>query len=69
MGPTQFHQAMRARGFTLESSGYWHGPFGIIVPGTYNDITTTSVADRAREETIRSIDATIAAKRGSYNAK
>ena len=69
MGPLQFQQAMRARGFTLESSGSWHGPFGIIVAGTYNTIDDTSLADNARNETIRSLDATIAVRRKNYNAK
>jgi len=69
MGPLQFQQAMRARGFILESSGTWHGPFGIIIPGTYNEINTTSLADRARDDTIRHLDATIDIKRRNYNAK
>jgi hypothetical protein len=60
---------MRARGFTLESSGRWHGPFGIIVPGTYNTINTTSLADRARDETISQLDAILTTKRKFYDAK
>jgi hypothetical protein len=69
MGPLQFQQAMRARGFTLEPSGRWHGPFGITIPGTYNTIDTTSLADRARDETIKYVDQTIAVKRQFYDAK
>jgi hypothetical protein len=69
MGPTQYQQALTSRGFTLESSGRWHGPFGLTIPGTWNTITTTSLADRAREEVIRQIDATIEVKRRNFNAK
>ena len=69
MGPLQFQQAMRARGFTLESSGRWHGPFGIIIPGTYNTIDTTSLADRARDDTISYVDQILATKRKFYDAK
>lgn len=69
MGPLQFQQAMRARGFTLEPTGRWHGPFGIIIPGTYNEMTDTSLADRARDETIKQVDAALMAKRQTYNAK
>lgn len=69
MGPMQFQQAMRARGFVLEASGRWHGPFGLVVPGTYNDINTTSLADRARDEQIRQVDEMLSARRRDYNAK
>jgi len=64
MTPIEFRQAMAARGFVLESSGCWHGPFGITVPGTFNDLNTTSIADRGRDETIREVDLRLAAARG-----
>jgi hypothetical protein len=69
MSPLEFQHAMKARGFTLGPSGYWHGPFGIIVAGTYNTINTTSLADRARWDSIRQLDATLASKRKFYDAK
>lgn len=69
MGPMQFQQAMRSRGFVQESSGRWHGPFGLVVQGTYNDVTTTSLADRIRDEQIRQVDEMVAAKRRYYDAK
>jgi len=69
MAPIQYQQALRARGFVMEGSGRWHGPFGLTVPNTWNTITTTSLADSAREEVIRSIDAQIAVERNNANAK
>lgn len=69
MGPTQFQAAMRARGFVMEASGRWHGPFGLLIQGTYNDTTTTSLADRIRDEQLRQVDAAIAARRRDYNSK
>ena len=69
MGPNQFQQAMKARGFVMEANGRWHGPFGLVSPGTYNTIDTTSVADRARDEQIRFVDQMIEVKRRNFNAK
>lgn len=53
----------------MESSGSWHGPFGITIPNTWNTITTTSLADSAREEIIRGVDNTIQVKRNNLNSK
>lgn len=69
MAPNQYQHALRQRGFVMEASGQWHGPFGLTVPGTWNTITTTSLADRAREEVVRQLDATIEVKRRNFNAK
>ena len=68
MAPNQYQQALRARGFTEESSGRWHGPFGLTVPNTWNTITTTSLADSARGEVIRQLDDSIRVKRRDLNA-
>lgn len=57
------------RGFVKQADGTWCGPFGIVVPGTWNDITTTSLADGARTEVITQIDRLIAVKRQNYNSK
>jgi len=69
MAPNQYQQALRSRGFTKRSDGSWHGPWGLFVPGTWNDITTTSLADAARGEVISQVDQSIAVKRRDYNAK
>jgi hypothetical protein len=67
MSPYIFQKALKDRGFTMESSGNWHGPFGISIPNTWNTITTTSLADSAREEIIRGLDTTIKVKRDNFN--
>ena len=69
MSPTVYHEALRARGFVRESSGRWHGPYGLTVPAAFNDITTTSLADRARDDQITQIDRALEVKRRDYNAK
>jgi len=69
MSPFRYQEALRARGFVMESSGSWHGPFGITQTNTWNTITTTSLADRARDDQIQRIDAELAAKRRDSNAK
>jgi hypothetical protein len=69
MSPLQYQQALRARGFFEESGGRWHGVFGITIPNTWNSINDTSLADRARDEIIKQLDAEIANKRRNYNAK
>ena len=69
MAPIQYQQALRARGFVMEGSGCWHGPFGITIPNTWNTITTTSLADSARGEVIENLDAQIEVKRRNTNAK
>lgn len=69
MSPNLYQQALRQRGFVNRGDGTWHGPFGIVVPGTWNDISTTSLADGARQEVINQIDRTIEVKRRDYNAK
>ena len=69
MAPTQYQQALRARGFFMEGGGGWHGPFGLTVPNTWNTITTTSLADSARGEVIKNLDAQIQVKRRDFNAK
>ena len=53
----------------MESSGCWHGPYGLTVPSTWNTITTTSLADSARGEVIRSLEESIQVKRRDFNAK
>jgi len=63
MGPSQFQQAMRARGFTLEPDGQWHGPFGIIIAGTYNDNDTQGWIDLARNDIIQRVDQLLRSKR------
>jgi len=68
MSPFRYQEALQQRGFTMESSGRWHGPFGLTVPGTWNTITTTSLADSARSDTIRQLDDTIRVKRIDLNA-
>lgn len=69
MAPNQYQQALRSRGFTMRPDGSWHGPWSLTVPGTWNDITTTSLADTARGEVINQLDRSIAVKRRDYNAK
>jgi hypothetical protein len=69
MSPLNYQQALRARGFVIGRGGSWHGVFGIIIPGTWNDINDTSLADMARNEVIKQLDAQIANKRQNYNAK
>jgi hypothetical protein len=69
MSPFHYQEALRARGFVMESGGRWHGPFGITQTNTWNTITTTSLADRARDDQIQRIDAELAAKRRDFNAK
>lgn len=69
MSPNLYQQALVQRGFVKQSNGTWTGPFGIVIPGTWNDITTTSLADGARDEVIKQVDQTIAVKRRNYNAK
>jgi len=69
MAPNIYQQSLKARGFTLTGNGGWHGPWGLTIPGTWNDITTTSLADSARSEIIAQIDRAIEVKRRDYNAK
>jgi len=69
MSPLNYQQALAARGFTMESTGRWHGVFGITIPNTWNTINDTSLADRARDEIIKQVDAEIANKRQNYNAR
>ena len=69
MAPNQYQQSLRDRGFVMGSNGSWHGPFGITIPNTWNDITTTSLADSARSEIIKQVDDSIRVKRINYNAK
>ncbi|MGD9726566.1 MAG: hypothetical protein AB7L09_01235 [Nitrospira sp.] len=69
MSPNIYHHSLKQRGFVRQSDGSWTGPWGIVIPGTWNDITTTSLADRARDEVIKQVDQTIAVKRRDYNAK
>ena len=69
MSPNVYQQALRQRGFTMQSNGNWHGPFGITIPGTWNDISTTSLADGARTEVVKQVDQSIAVKRRDYNAR
>ena len=54
---------MATRGFTMEPSGRWHGPFNIRIPATYNDLDTTGLADFARNDTIQYVDRLLASKR------
>ena len=69
MSPLNYQQALTARGFTMESTGRWHGVFGITVPSTWNTVNDTSLADGARNEVIKQLDAEIAIKRRNYNAR
>ena len=69
MAPNVYQKSLTDRGFTRKSDGSWHGPFGIVVPKTWNDITTTSLADSARQEVIRLVDQQLQVKRTNYNAK
>jgi hypothetical protein len=69
MSPNIYTKALLERGFTIESSGAWHGPFGLTVPNTWNTITTTSLADSARGEVIQQLDAAIRVKQRNFNAK
>jgi len=69
MSPNIYHQALVQRAFVKQSDGNWHGPWGIVIPRTWNDITDTSLADLARDEVIKQIDQSIAVKRRDANAK
>ena len=69
MSPFIYQQGLRARWFVMESSGRWHGPFGITMSNTWNTITTTSLADRARDDQIQWIDTALAGKRRDINSK
>lgn len=69
MSPFRYQEALRARGFTQGGNGGWHGPFGISVPNTWDTITTTALADLARAEVIKNLDAEIEVKRRNFNAK
>ena len=69
MAPNQYQQALKTRGFTKRPDGSWHGPWGLVLPGTWNDITTTSLAEAARGEIIRQVDDTIKVRRQNFNAK
>jgi len=69
MSPFRYQEALTSRGFTKGCDGNWHGPWGLTVPGTWNDITTTSLADSARSEIITQIERSIEVKRRDHNAK
>lgn len=69
MSPLQFQQELKRRGFTLGSSGTWHGPWGLTVPGTWNTLNTTSLADNARGDIIRQLDSALQVKRRDFNDK
>jgi len=69
MSPFRYQEALRSRGFVMQSSGSWHGPFGVTQTNTWNTITTTSLADRARDDQIQRIDEELAAKRRDYGTK
>ena len=69
MSPNIYQQALVQRGFVKQSDGTWTGPWGIVIPSTWNDISTTSLADGARTEVIKQVDQTIAVKRRDFNAK